>query len=222
MNIYSNFNIFVKRQENIKSKTLFGLKNKSISGRKGFTPFRDVNSRRRLVLLKIVKVNGKVKVFPNKLRSDDTSELSLTGFTLVEMMVAVIVLSIFIVAVGMILSSSWGFWNDGWQQVLLQRDASYAFASVEKVVRSGSSATILDGGTGLEVIKDGTSGWTKNFQSGGGVLQLVEGSETKDIISRVQSINFSISGNTVSVTLTLTDGSSIVDFRTTIFLRNVS
>ncbi|MCK4905293.1 prepilin-type N-terminal cleavage/methylation domain-containing protein [bacterium] len=178
MNIYSNFNVFVKRQENIKSKTLFGLKNKSISGR--------------------------------------------TGFTLVEMMVAVIILSIFIVAVGMMLSSSWRFWNDGWQQVILQRDASYAFASVEKVVRSGSSATILDGGTGLEVIKDGTSGWTKNFQSGGGVLQLVEGSQTKDIISRVQSINFSISGNTVLVTLTLTDGSSVVDFRTTIFLRNVS
>ena len=177
MSMYSDLNIFVKGQKNIKDKTLFGLKNKSLSGRK--------------------------------------------GFTLVEMMVAVIILSIFIVAVGMILTSSWGFWNDGWQQVILQRDASYAFASIEKVVRSGSSATVLAGGTGLQVIKNGTSGWTKNFQSGGGVLQLVEDGETKNIVGGIQSINFAISGNTVLITLTLTDGSSIVDFRTTILLRNV-
>lgn len=172
MSIYSDLNIFVKGQGNIKSKTLFNLMNRSLVGRK--------------------------------------------GFTLVEMMVAVIILSIFIVAVGMILTSSWGFWNDGWQQVLLQRDASYAFARIEKVVRRGSSVTFLSGGTGLQVIRNGT----QIFQSGGGTLQLIEGGNVEEIVSGVQSINFSTSGNTVSVTLTLTDGSSNVNFRTTIFLRN--
>lgn len=138
------------------------------------------------------------------------------GLTLVELMVAVIILSIFVLSVGMILTTSWKFWNDGWQQVGVQTDASYAFSRIEKIVRAGSSATVLGGGSALQVINGGSS----TFQVVGGVLQLVQGGNTEDVASGVQSINFSSSGDTVLVTLTLLNSSASTNFRTTILLRN--
>jgi prepilin-type N-terminal cleavage/methylation domain-containing protein len=144
-------------------------------------------------------------------------EMDKRGFTLAELMVSIIILAIFILSVGMILTSSWRFWNDGWEQVRVQQDASYAFARIEKIVRGGSSATVLDGGSGLQVIADGT---IYIYQTNGNVLQLVTGGNTEAVTNGVQSINFSSSGDTVSVTLTLLNGSSSTDFRTTILLRN--
>ncbi len=139
------------------------------------------------------------------------------GLTLVELMVAVIVLSIFILAVGTIVITSWKFWNSGWEQVRLQRDASYAFARIERIVRSGNSATVLGGGSGLQVTEGGT---TYIFQLSGDVLQLTTGGNTEDVASGVNNVNFLIAGDTVTVTLALQDGNSYADFRTTILLRN--
>lgn len=144
------------------------------------------------------------------------------GFTLVEMIVAVMIFSIFILAVGAIMTSSWKFWNSGWEQVRLQRDASYTFARVEKIIRNGSTPTVLGGGSGLQVVKDGTPSWTKTFQKVGNVLRLVEGENSEDIISGVQSISFSTSTDTVTIRLILQDGNSRTDFRTTVLLRNQS
>ena len=142
------------------------------------------------------------------------------GFSLVEVMIAVVIFAIFILAVGTILTSAWKFWNNGWQQVRVQRDASYAFEIIEKVVREGSTASVIDGGSGLQVVKNGSSGWTKTFQSVGGVLQLDDGSGPDNVISGVQSISFSTAGNAVSVSLSLLNGSASANFRTTILLRN--
>ena len=140
------------------------------------------------------------------------------GFTLVELMVAIIILSIVVLSVGMILTSSWRFWNNGWQQVGVQRDASYAFSRIEKVVRAGSSAVVLGGGSGLQVTSNSI---TNTFQLNGNVLQLITGSTTENIVSGVQNNTpFSILGNTVTAELILQNGNSGTDFRTAILLRN--
>jgi len=140
------------------------------------------------------------------------------GFTIVELMVAIIILSIFLLSVGMILTSSVRFWNSGWDQVGVQQDASYAFARIEKIVRSGSSAVVLDGGSGLRVTADGT---TYTFQLSGDVLQLVMGGNTADLVGGVQSVNFAIpEEGMVSVSLTLINNDAEANFRTTVLLRN--
>lgn len=142
----------------------------------------------------------------------------LKGLTLIELMVAVVILSIFVLFVGMILTSSWRFWNSGWEQVEIQRDASYAFSRVEKVVRSGDSATLVGGGSGLQVTADEV---TYSFQLVGDALRLTADSGTETLVSGVQnSTPFSISGDTVTVRLTLEEGNSGTDVRTTILLRN--
>ncbi len=142
------------------------------------------------------------------------------GFTLIELMIAVVILSIFILAVGAIVVTSWKFWNGGWEQVELQRDASYAFARIERIVRSGNSATVLGGGSGLQVAEGAA---THIFQLSGNILQLVTGGNTENIASGVQNNTpFSQSGNTVTVTLALQDGNAYANFRTTILLRNPS
>ena len=142
------------------------------------------------------------------------------GFTLIELMITVVILSIFILAVGAIVVTSWKFWNSGWEQVELQRDASYAFARIERIVRSGNSVTVLGGGSGLEVAEGAA---THIFQLSGNVLRLVTGGNTEDIASGVQNNTpFSQSGNTVTIILTLQKGDSGTDFRTTILLRNPS
>lgn len=143
------------------------------------------------------------------------------GFTLIEMIVAIMILSIFILVVGAILTSSWKFWNSGWEQVRLQRDASYAFARIEKVVRDASDADLLAGNK-LQLTKEsgGSPVWTKTFQKSGNILQLDDGSTTENIISGVSSISFSDYGDTVTVNLNLQEETSQADFRTTILLRN--
>jgi prepilin-type N-terminal cleavage/methylation domain-containing protein len=144
--------------------------------------------------------------------------LSLTGLTLIELMVTVVILSIFVLFVGMILTSSWRFWNSGWEQVGVQRDASYAFARIEKIVRSGDSAVLIGGGSGLQVTEDAT---IYTFQLIGDVLRLTTGGNTEDLVSGVQNNTpFSIVSDTVTVRLTLEEGNSGTDFRTTILLRN--
>ena len=141
------------------------------------------------------------------------------GMTLIELMITVIILSIFILAVGTIVITSWKFWNSGLEQVQLQRDASYAFARIEKFVHSGSGATVLGGGSGLQVTEGGT---THIFQLSGDILQLITGGNTEAIASGVNNVNFLTAGDTVTVTLALQDGNSYADFRTTILLRNPS
>jgi prepilin-type N-terminal cleavage/methylation domain-containing protein len=137
------------------------------------------------------------------------------GLTLIELMVAVVILSIFVLFVGMILTSSWKFWNSGWEQVEVQRDASYAFSRIERIVRSGDG--VSGGGSSLQV----TTGATiHTFQLSGNTLRLIIGGNTEDLASGVQNVDFSISGDTVSVTLTLLSGDAGTDFRTTILLRN--
>jgi prepilin-type N-terminal cleavage/methylation domain-containing protein len=146
------------------------------------------------------------------------------GFTLIELTVAVMIFLIFILAVGTILTSSWRFWNDGWEQVRLQRDASYAFARIEKVVRDASEVSNdPDGGSTLELTKD-TAGeqWDKTFKLTNDVLYLEESSGSDAIIEGVQEISFSDSGNMVIVELILETGSADTGFRTAIFLRNSS
>jgi len=144
------------------------------------------------------------------------------GITLIEMMVAIIVLSIFLLAVGMILVSSGKFWNSGWTQVKLQTDASYAFARIEKVAREASRAlSNPGGGSTLQLTKEigGITEWTKVFQLNGDTLQLDSG----NIISGVSNLSFAYdSGNSAAiiVNLTLKENGSQTVYRTTVFLRN--
>lgn len=164
------------------------------------------------------------------------------GMTLVELMVGIIVLSIFMLGVGMMLISSGRFWNDGWDQVNAQEVASYAFERIGKVVRGGSIAEELDEGSGLKVTADET---TYIFQvSENNVLQLIKGAGEPENITTgsgdtifvngvqittaprvtVQMIYFSVSdlvsGSIVLVKLELACGNSTAKFRTRIFMRN--
>ncbi len=144
------------------------------------------------------------------------------GITLIEMMVAIIVLSIFILAVGMILVSSGKFWDSGWTQVKLQSDASYAFARIEKVAREASKvSTNPGGGSTLQLIKEvgGITEWTKVFQLNAKTLQL----DSENIISGISNLSFAYqagSATAIIVNLTLQEDDSQVVFRTTVFLRN--
>jgi prepilin-type N-terminal cleavage/methylation domain-containing protein len=144
------------------------------------------------------------------------------GITLIEMMVGIIIFSIFILAVGMILVSSGKFWNSGWTQVKLQSDASYAFTRIEKVTREASRVlTNPGGGSTLQLTKEigGITEWTKVLQLNGNTLKL----DSENIISGISNLSFAYqagSATAVIVNLTLQEDDSQVVFRTTIFLRN--
>ncbi|MDD5454619.1 MAG: prepilin-type N-terminal cleavage/methylation domain-containing protein [Candidatus Ratteibacteria bacterium] len=144
------------------------------------------------------------------------------GITLVEMMVGMIVLSIFILAVGMILLASSKFWNGGWTQVKLQSDASYAFSRIEKVARE-ASRVLADpgGGSTLQLTREvgGVAQWTRIFQLSGDTLKL----DAEDIISGVSNLSFAYESENAAaivVNLTLQEDDSQTVYRTTIFLRN--
>lgn len=191
--------------------------------KKGFTPLEMKTRLFRTYLFStentMSNIQGNIRGLrpPAFLRKQEGG-LSLTGFTLIELMVTVIILSIFILFVGMILTSSWKFWNSGWEQVGVQRDASYAFSIIEKIVHSGNGATLIGGGSGLQVTSDAA---TYSFQLVGDTLRLTVDGSPEDLVSGVQNNTpFSIDEDTVTVRLILEEGNSGTDFQTTILLRN--
>ncbi|MDD5454298.1 MAG: prepilin-type N-terminal cleavage/methylation domain-containing protein [Candidatus Ratteibacteria bacterium] len=60
----------------------------------GFTPFRDGNSKHNLTLDRAVRAKEKTKVFPGNYRNVKRHFLSLTGFTLLEVLISLAIVGL--------------------------------------------------------------------------------------------------------------------------------
>ena len=63
------------------------------------------------------------------------------GFSLVELMVAIVAGLIVVLAAGIVIYLGQISWNDAWNKVNLQRDASYAMLAMSQYVKKAASAT---------------------------------------------------------------------------------
>lgn len=67
------------------------------------------------------------------------------GFTIMELMVAMIAFSVMVLTVGIILVFSWKSWVNYRDQLAMQRDASLAMLMISKEIRNATYDDITDG-----------------------------------------------------------------------------
>jgi prepilin-type N-terminal cleavage/methylation domain-containing protein len=72
------------------------------------------------------------------------------GFTLVELLIALVISLFVLAAVGSIYSYFLGIWDQANSSLELQRDGSFAIEEMAKKIRNGSEFTIDDYGTGTD------------------------------------------------------------------------
>ena len=143
------------------------------------------------------------------------------GFTLVELMVAVLAGSIVLIGAGYMLVSGQIFWNKAWQKANLQRDASYAMQRISRSLKAGSSAEMLDGGQALKIYQqadeiefyfDGTGKDFKCRINGGQPRIILDGN--------VEGLQFKVEVNKVQIGLRLCAGDLQTQMTSTVMLRN--
>lgn len=136
------------------------------------------------------------------------------GFTLLELMVAVILLGIVVFAVNSAELNARRFLNIDLARSILIRDGSYVLDEIAKMVKMGSAVTAITNGVGI-TINDPMQGSmtveyykdeSRRLNYNNPYLQILAGEPGSGVLIRnVENFEVSISGNLCTLTLTLWD-----------------
>jgi len=141
------------------------------------------------------------------------------GVTLVELMVATGLASALFFALASVYILMDSSWDRGTSLLNLQRDGSYAVVELASAVRMGSAMEAAPATTlTIKDVNDSTLA-QYYFQASDSTLRDIAGARV--IPSRVDSLSFSLSGQTVAIALVLTDAQDQkAFFNTSASLRN--
>jgi len=141
------------------------------------------------------------------------------GVTLVELMVATGLASALFFALASVYILMDSSWDRGTSLLNLQRDGSYAVVELAPAVRMGSAMEAAPATTlTIKDVNDSTLA-QYYFQASDSTLRDIAGARV--IPSRVDSLSFSLSGQTVAIALVLTDAQDQkAFFNTSASLRN--
>lgn len=134
-----------------------------------------------------------------------------SGFSVVEMMAAMLALAILVLTVGLVLISAWTGWTRGKASVQMQRDATVAMRLIAKEVRQ----------TPIENITTGTSlvCGTNSFTKVGSNLVYKEIDLVDGVVTSFRTRK-DVSEGTVQVSLNLDTGSDQSSIIATFYSRN--
>ncbi|MDD5328029.1 MAG: type II secretion system protein [Phycisphaerae bacterium] len=142
------------------------------------------------------------------------------GFTLLELMIAMMVSAIVILAVGVVLFTGQGFWNEAWKKVNLQRDASYVMLRMSNSIKSATSAQTESAGSALRIF-GGSGGDVVFSKVGPNELRYQIGQQPQTVISdKLEALQFNVQGNEVTIDLKLKQDESQAHFVSTVMMRN--
>jgi prepilin-type N-terminal cleavage/methylation domain-containing protein len=144
--------------------------------------------------------------------------ITMRGVTLIELLVAVALVSILFFGLASIYILMDDAWDRGASLVNLQRNGSYAMYEFSTTIRQGSMAVVTP--TQLTV-QDGSGTTIGRFYLQGSDNSLRDDSGTKIIPSTVDSLAFSQAGATIHVDLLLVDDrDNAAFFNTNVSMRN--
>jgi len=144
------------------------------------------------------------------------------GFTLIELMVAVIIAIILLLATGTVLFIAQISWNNAWQKVNLQRYSSYAMLKKSHSIKAASSATIDDDGKAIKIYGEGGT-WTTFFlgQESKALICQIEGQYPEVVVNgRVEDLAFNVEGSKVGIDLKLKEANLQTHLASTVMMRN--
>jgi prepilin-type N-terminal cleavage/methylation domain-containing protein len=144
------------------------------------------------------------------------------GFTLMEVVTAMGISAIVILAGGAVLVASHTRWNKAWDDVNLQRDASYTMLELTRSIRACASATVEADGAAIRMY-DRDGAW-ELFSLGTGADNIqfeIEGQSPRTIIDRnLEGLQFNIEGNRVTIDLKLKKDNQQINLVSTVLMRN--
>ena len=156
-----------------------------------------------------------------------TKTKSRKGFTLIELMVAIVASAIVVLAAGIVIVIGQTSWNQTWKKVNLQRDASYAMLRMSQSIKAATSAAADVNGPVLNIkIKDPNTGTIKtitfSYVADTNNLQCQIGGQPQTIINgEVKDLQFKVVGNnTVTINLSLKKDDAQAHFKSTVMMRN--
>lgn len=143
------------------------------------------------------------------------------GFTLVELIIALIISTMILFAVGGIIVSTFSFWQKGEEQINLQKDISYAALVMEKNIREGISfGPPPPSGTQLNINQ--ASGIIRFWLDNNNLMADL-GAGGYILVNNVQDLSFTVSSASspaVNITLTLNKDNKSSYLESTVMPRN--
>ena len=145
--------------------------------------------------------------------------------TLVELLAVVVITMIVFLSVGAGLYAGHRYWNEAWEQVNLQRDASYAMNIITRPIKKATNATVSDdddsvltienqNGSRITFSLESDTPETKKLQR-----QISESNPHK-IIGNVEDLVFNVDGNRVRIYIQLKKDDLDLSLASTIMMRN--
>jgi Tfp pilus assembly protein PilW len=144
------------------------------------------------------------------------------GFVLIEVVIAMGISMIVLLAVGVVLAASHTRWNSAWSRVNLQRDASYVMLTLSHSVKEAVSATVENDGEAVRIY-DTDGSWVRfTFESGTDTLKYeTQGENAQTLIDGyVGDLEFDVEDNRVEIDLTLKRDDQEVHLDSTVQMRN--
>jgi len=144
------------------------------------------------------------------------------GFTLAELIVAIVASAVVVLAAGIVIVIGQTSWNQTWKKVNLQRDASYAMLRMTRSIQAATSAEKSPNGRVLYIPKQSNPNITFSYVADTNNLQCQIGGQTQTIINgEVKDLQFNVVGNnTVTIDLSLKKDDAQAHFISTVMMRN--
>ncbi|MCJ7654545.1 MAG: prepilin-type N-terminal cleavage/methylation domain-containing protein [Dehalococcoidia bacterium] len=152
-----------------------------------------------------------------------TKTKSRKGFTLIELMVAIVASAIVVLAAGIVIVIGQTSWNQTWKKVNLQRDASYAMLRMSQSIKAATSAGKSPDGRVLYIPTQSNPNITFSYVADTNNLQCqIVGEQPQTIINgEVKDLQFNVVGNnTVTIDLSLKKDDAQAHFKSTVMMRN--
>lgn len=151
-----------------------------------------------------------------------TKTKSEKGFTLIELMVAIVASAIVVLATGIVIVIGQTSWNQTWKKVNLQRDASYAMLRMSQSIKAATSAEKSPDGRVLYIPTQSNPNITFSYVADTNNLQCQVGGQPQTIINgEVKDLQFNVVGNnTVTIDLSLKKDDAQTHFISTVMMRN--
>jgi prepilin-type N-terminal cleavage/methylation domain-containing protein len=146
------------------------------------------------------------------------------GFTLVELLAAMVAGSVLVLSVGIMLNYGYRGWNRNSANVDMQLDGAAVMKTVNRYVREARAVDITVASGSLSIRNTNSMVTVRLYQSGSNLVfdpnTAVSGNEMTMIRGRVTSFTPSWQTNRVAVTLMLNQGSETVLLTSAVTFRN--
>lgn len=142
------------------------------------------------------------------------------GFTLIELVIAIVAGVVLVLAAGIILFIGQIFWNQAWKKANLQRDASYVMLRMSRSIKAGTAAEVADDGKTVKIYRSGDYirfFWVEGTRD---LRSQTEGKPEIILNNKVEDLQFNVEGNKVTIDLKLKEDDAQTHFVSTAMMRN--